>query len=138
MFIVICKQCGKQIPDDAQYCEGCGAPVKPVEGEVQENKVIFILAYLGILFFLPLVTTPNSKAGRFHANQGLVLLITGIAGQIVFSILQAITWRLWILVSLLSTVWGIALFALMVIGMINANKGLQKPLPVIGNIRILK
>jgi uncharacterized membrane protein len=113
-----------------------------VNNEAQDNKVIFILAYLGILFFLPLVSCPNSKVGRFHANQGLVLLLAGIAGQIAVGILSgiilAISWRLWAITSLLSFALGIALLALMIMGMVNANKGEQKPLPVIGKITIIK
>ncbi len=146
---MICNKCGKQLADDAQFCDGCGAQISQskddqngarnsTQNDEQQNKVIFMLAYLGILFFLPLVATPDSKAGRFHANQGLVLLITGVAGQIVFSVLSAVAWRLWILTSLLSTVWGIGLFVFMIMGMVNAYNGVQKQLPVIGGIKILK
>jgi uncharacterized membrane protein len=148
---MICNKCGKQVADNAKFCDGCGASMitqankeqaaahdTPAKNEVEENKVIFILAYLGILFFLPLIAAPNSKIGRFHANQGLVLLITGVAGQIVISIISTVMWRLWALISLISSAWGIALFALMIIGMMNANKGEQKPLPIIGNFKILK
>lgn len=145
---MICNKCGKPVADNVKFCDQCGASMVTDEqtsiqgsaaiNDAQENKVVFMLAYLGILFFLPLVSTPNSKIGRFHANQGLVLLITGIAGQIVISILYSVLWRLWALISLISTAWGIALLALMIIGMVNANKGEQKPLPVIGNIKILK
>ena len=145
---MICNKCGKQVAENVKFCDQCGASMVTAEqtsiqsstaiNDAQENKVVFMLAYLGILFFLPLVSTPNSKIGRFHANQGLVLLITGIAGQLVISILYSVLWRLWALISLISTAWGIALFVLMIIGMVNANKGEQKPLPVIGNIKILK
>ncbi len=147
-----CHNCGKEIAGTMRFCDGCGAPLAfdqtntaqrtTVASEAKENKVIFILAYLGILFFLPLVSCPDSKIGRFHANQGLVLLLASIAGQIVISILSAIilaiSWRLWAIVSLLSWAWALAILALVIIGMINANKGLEKPLPVIGGIRIIK
>ncbi len=149
---MICNKCGKEVADNVKFCDECGSPMvsgqpdevkgsvqaTPTNNEAQENKVVFMLAYLGILFFLPLVSVPNSKIGRFHANQGLVLLITGIVGQIILSILTTIAWRLWALISLLYTVWGFALFALMIIGMLNANKGEQKPLPIIGHFKILK
>ena len=150
-----CTNCGKEVADNVKFCDGCGSPMPsgqgnaqqnyqrgPATGEAQDNKVIFILAYLGILFFLPLVSTPNSKVGRFHANQGLVLLLASIAGGIVVSILSAIflaiSWRLWVIPSLLSWVWWLAIAALAIIGMMNANKGLQKPLPIIGKFTIIK
>ncbi|HCS72908.1 MAG TPA: hypothetical protein DIW17_03425 [Clostridiales bacterium] len=105
-----------------------------------DNKVVFILSY--ILFFLPLISCPESKVGRFHANQGLVLLITSVIGHVALSILNtiilAISLRLWAFTSILTWAWIIAIGALAIIGMINANKGEQKPLPIIGNITILK
>lgn len=148
-----CTNCGKEITNSAKFCDGCGTPIVteqvnsqgaveqvPAANEAQENKVVFILSYL--LFFLPLVSCPNSKVGRFHANQGLLLLITSIAGGIVVSILSsilwAISWRLLAITSILSWGWSIAVLVLVIIGMMNANKGLQKPLPIIGKFTIIK
>lgn len=150
-----CTNCGKEITSNAKFCDGCGSPIvseqvntqsavaqATVANAAQENKVIFILAYLGILFFLPLVSCPDSKVGRFHANQGLLLLITSIAGQIVVtilsSIIMAISWRLWMITSLIWWAWAIAIVALAIVGMMNANKGEQKPLPIIGKFTIIK
>lgn len=146
---MICKSCGRQLADGAKFCDGCGAqltagggqaPVQPPQTQNvdQDNKIIFMLAYLGILFFLPLVAAPNSQTGRYHANQGLVLLIASVVGQIVLSILTALMWQLWFITSMLSFVWALAIFALVIIGMVNAYKGEQKPLPVIGGIKIIK
>lgn len=39
--------------------------------DIQSNKVWAVLAYLGILFFLPLVACKDSRFGKFHANQDL-------------------------------------------------------------------
>lgn len=149
-----CSNCGKDIADNVKFCDGCGSPVvseqtntqgtqkATVQAGSQDNKVIFILAYFGILFFLPLVSCPNSKEGRFHANQGLLLLITSVAGQIAVAILSAIliaiSWRLALISSLLYWAWAIVIIALVVIGIVNANKGNLKPLPVIGKIKIIK
>lgn len=151
-----CTNCGKELVGEVKFCDGCGTPVvseqnnnqaqaqparsAPVNQEAQENKVIFILSY--ILFFLPLVSCPGSKTGRFHANQGLVLLITSVAGQIAVTILSSvllsISWGLWAITSIIGWGWAIAVLALVIIGMVNANKGLQKPLPIIGKFTIIK
>lgn len=153
-----CTNCGKELVGEMKFCDGCGTPVvseqnsnqaqvqptqvqsAPANQEAQENKVIFILSYL--LFFLPLVSCPGSKIGRFHANQGLVLLITSVVGQIAVTILSSvllsISWGLWAITSLISWGWAIVVLALVIIGMVNANKGEQKPLPVIGKITIIK
>ena len=50
--------------------------------DIENNKIISGLSYLGILFFLPLVAAPNSRFGKFHANQSLVLLISSVCVQI--------------------------------------------------------
>lgn len=147
---MICKQCGNQVAVNAKYCGSCGSAISSeglerssvddagIVKEDHDNKIIFVLSYLGILCFLPLLVCPNSKTGRFHANQGLVLLLAGIGGEIVLSILSAILWRLWWLMSLINTAFGIALVVFMIIGMVNASKGEKKPLPIIGNMKILK
>lgn len=140
-----CTKCGAAINAEAKFCNECGAAVggnAPAVNEAQENKIIFILAYLGILFFLPLVACPNSKVGRFHANQGLVLFILSIVGQIALGILTmiatAIYWGFGALMSFISWVWWILILVLAIMGMISANKGEQKPLPVIGKFKIIK
>lgn len=107
--------------------------------DLQKNKAVFILSYLGFLFFLPLIVCSESKVGRFHANQGLVLLLTSVAGQIIHVILQTILpLSFWGFLSFIFSIWGLGLFALMVLGMINASKGEQKPLPIIGGIQLIK
>lgn len=150
---MFCKNCGKQLNDNAKFCDGCGSPTngtgnsynqpgqqRPL-GDLQENTVINVLAYLGILFFLPLVVNPESKSGRFHANQGLILLIVSIVGSIALSIIttifMAISIWLAFIPTLLSSVFGLGILALVIIGMINAGKNEEKPLPLIGNFRII-
>jgi uncharacterized membrane protein len=107
-----------------------GAPANEESGG---NATLFgILGYLfPILFFLPLVTDEkNNEFSRYHANQQLVFLlywvvasainIIPILGQLVFIIL-------WI--------FGIVL---LIMGIVNVVKGVQKPLPVIGGIELIK
>ncbi len=145
-----CTKCGKEVAETVKFCDGCGTPLaseqENTQGtvqsasqnqEIKENRGIFMLAY--VLFFLPLISCPASEIGRFHANQGLVLLITSVAGNIAVSILSSLlTWRLWGITSFISWAWGIVVLALIIIGMVNANKGEQKPLPVIGEFTIIK
>jgi uncharacterized membrane protein len=145
-----CTTCGKEVAETVKFCDGCGTPLSSKEEnmqgsvrsaspnqEIKEHKGIFMLSY--VLFFLPLISCPTSKIGRFHANQGLVLLITSVAGNIAVSILSSLlTWRLWAITSFIGWAWGIVVLALIIIGMVNANKGEQKPLPVIGGFTIIK
>jgi len=97
--------------------------------DIDKNKVIAALAY--ILFFLPLIVCPESPFGRFHANQGLLLLIVGVAGSIVLSIIPVIGW-------IVLPLFSLAVFVIAVIALVNTLNGKAKDLPVIGKYRIIK
>lgn len=99
-------------------------------------KVSCALAYLYILFFLPLIVCPNSKFGKFHANQGLVLLLTAAALQIVFMILNLFLPG--IIYAILSAIESVALLLATVYGIVNACTDKMNKLPLIGEITILK
>lgn len=109
--------------------------------DIDQNKLMAILAYLGILVIIPILAAKESKFARFHSNQGLVLFIASILFYIVYSILSsiiiAISWKLGFLVSIIGLV-GIVFFVLMIIGIVNAAGGKAKELPIIGKFRILK
>ncbi len=109
--------------------------------DVEQNKVMGILAYLSWLVLIPIFAAKGSKFARFHANQGLVLAITEIAWWIVQSILTSIlfsiSWRLGFISTILSLV-NIVFLVLLIIGIMNAASGKAKELPIIGKFKILK
>lgn len=105
--------------------------------DIEQNKVFAILAYLGILVLVPILGAKESKFARFHANQGLVLVIAAIAIGIVIGILQFIP-VLGIIFSIVGWIINIALLVLCIIGIVNACNGKAKELPLIGSIKILK
>ena len=110
--------------------------------DAQDNKVMGILAYLGILVLVPIFAAKDSPFARFHTNQGLVLLITSIAlsfGVGILTVIVAmISTSLAALMSILSLVVSLGVLVLVILGIINAAKGEMKELPVIGKYRILK
>lgn len=97
--------------------------------DVNQNKTMAGLAY--ILFFLPLLSCPNSAYGRFHANQSLVLLLVSFAGNIVLGFVPFIGWALLMVLRLF-------VFVLFIMGIINGFNGKGQTLPVIGQITLLK
>lgn len=103
---------------------------KTTKGPDSNEKTMAALAYFGILFFLPLVVTPDSKFGKYHANQGLLLLILGFALSVVV-IIPILGW----LVAFVGWIFELVCF---IIGLINAINGEEKPLPLIGEITLLK
>lgn len=109
--------------------------------DISDNKVISALSYLGILFFLPLVCCPNSRFGKFHANQGLVLLIVGVILQVISGIVGMILRIVPVLGAIVSgliiAVIGIVVLIYMVYGLVNTLNGRAKELPIIGKIKLL-
>lgn len=158
-----CNKCGTQVNDGVKFCPSCGTNVEVRQqnnqnnqnvnqtiqnlnntndytsqfdrGDIEQNKVMAFLSYLGILFIIPLIAAPNSKYAKFHANQGLVLFIVEIAVSIVSGIISGIIWTIG---SLIGSLAGLIVFVLAVIGIVNAATGKAKELPIIGGIRIIK
>ena len=93
--------------------------------DIEKNKVYAILAYIGILFLVPLLAAKDSPYAKFHTNQGLVLFLLEV-------ILSVVWW-----IPLLGLLWiAVVVFAIM--GIINAAQGECKPLPIIGEIELIK
>ena len=109
--------------------------------DIQNNKVMSILAYIGPLVLVTIFAAKDSKSARFNANQGLVLLILEAVGSITFGIISAILSKLpfirWI-PDTLGWLWGVACTVLAVFGIVNAARGFVKELPIIGRFKILK
>lgn len=154
-----CPKCGVELDDNAKFCNACGEKlttetatasdavndavekIKDLNNtadttadfdakDIEDNKILSLFSYLGILFLIPLLAAPNSKFARFHTNQGLVLFIANI----IVSVIAVIPLLGWIVGGIAS----IVTFVLMILGIVNAVTGKAKDLPIIGKIRILK
>lgn len=156
----ICETCGARVEDSASFCPVCGAKLassasdkkKQTQTRIEDafnqftnttnttadyssediakNKLISIVAYLGVFFIIPLFVAKDSPFARFHTNQGLLLflfsLLTSVAGFVPY-----IGWILAAAISIFTAL-------LMVVGILNVIKGEAKELPVIGKFKILK
>lgn len=91
-------------------------------------KIFAIFAY--ILFFLPLIGARNSRFAMYHSNQGLVLMLTFMACNMMLGLVPFIGW-------LLIPIANLGIVFLIFVGMLNAAGGVMRPLPVIGKINIL-
>lgn len=107
---------------------------RPDPADVDQNKIFAVLAYLGILFLVPLLAAKESRFARYHTNQGVVLFIAAIICSVGGSILSFIP----IVGCIVLPVVMIGIFALMIMGIINAAKGECKPLPLIGQYKLIK
>ncbi|MBR3100654.1 MAG: zinc ribbon domain-containing protein [Muribaculaceae bacterium] len=106
--------------------------------DIEKNKVMAILAYLGILVLVPIFGAKDSKFARFHANQGLILCIIWFAIWLIGQVFAAISWKLYAVLSIVFIIVYLLLTVLAILGIINAANGKAKELPVIGKFKILK
>jgi len=99
------------------------------------RKVIFSLCYLwGILFFIPLLMYKGDAKATRHANEGLLLLLFSVVGNIVFGILTRVTW----IFSIIAAVYSLAILVLGIIGIVYIVTDKDPELPLIGKIKLLK
>ncbi len=112
--------------------------------DAEKNKLMAIVGYIfPILFFVPLLSeeTKNSSFAKFHANQQLDLLIYWIAGWIIAGIISfilAITIFLIPLIPLVGVAYFIIGVIFIILGAVDANRGIMKKLPLIGGIELIK
>ena len=50
------------------------------EQEINDGKVMAVLAYLGFLLIIPAIAANKNKFVRFHLGQGLILFIASVIG----------------------------------------------------------
>lgn len=145
--MAFCGNCGAEMNEGTAFCPNCGAGANgqapgqqyqaAPESDAEKNKFMGIIAYFWILWLVPILAAKESPFARFHANQGLVLWIAGVAVNIVSSILSIIP-VIGIIFSILAGIVSIGCLVLAILGIISAAKGEMKPLPLIGGIKILK
>ena len=95
--------------------------------DIESNKIMALLSYIGILVLIPLFSSRQSPFTRFHVNQGLILLICSLVSWFVGSLSSTLAWVL-----------NIAIFVLAIIGIFNVVKGEAKELPLVGKFRIIQ
>ena len=105
--------------------------------DIASNKVMGVLAYLGILVLIPIFGAKNSPFARFHANQGLVLFVAALALYVISALLGGIP-VLGTIINICVAILDIAIFVLAILGIVNVASGKAKDVPLIGKIRILK
>lgn len=78
-----CKYCGGKIDTKDRFCSFCGKKIqyRPMQSMVvtQMNSIEKFscqLAFLGTLFWLPLIFCRQKQTAKYYANQGLWILIS--------------------------------------------------------------
>lgn len=108
--------------------------------DISGNRLKAACSYLGVFVLVPLLMAKKSWFARFHANQGLALLVAGLIYNLMVGILTVLTLGVSLgLYPVLRVVHFLGLFfpVFTVIGIWNAASGKAKELPVIGKIRLI-
>ncbi len=155
--MAFCPKCGSQVPEGAQFCATCGtafaaapapnaapaynpapqyapapapapAPKKVLPPEVANNRWMAILCYLEILLIFPAILKRDNEFVAYHINQGLALMLLGVAG-LICAIVPFLGWLVCAVVEVFSIVC-------IIMGIIHAAKGEMAPLPLIGKLKI--
>lgn len=126
--------------------------------DIEDGKGMGILSY--IFPFIPFIVEKKNKFVKYHANQGMNLLVIAVGYSIIYSILTSVikvksncgygywgdlaaslgtyckvtpwwvTWPLGII--------GLGITALCIIGIINVCKGKAKELPIVNKLKVFK
>jgi uncharacterized membrane protein len=102
------------------------------ENLTQGEKIVAGLSY--IIFFLPYINGNKKEFNRFHANQGLLLLIVIMIANAVNIAVSYFPVLYWISIFLF-TVYILFLFGY---GVLGAASGEMRAFPFIGRIKMLK
>ncbi len=106
--------------------------------DINNNKILAVLAYIPLLFLIPLLAANDSKFAKFHANQGLILTIFAFVCAIIDKMINfLIDWIPLIggiISGTVSAVLGIAVLAYIIIGIVNTAQGNAKKLLFIGDL----
>ncbi|MBQ8121112.1 MAG: zinc-ribbon domain-containing protein [Ruminococcus sp.] len=168
--MAFCPVCGEQVPDNAPNCPKCGASLGDKNNtqsntqqavndfvnnlnntadyssqmdanDVEQNKVMAILAYIWILVFVTIFAAPQSKFARFHANQGLTLFIFEVIYGVIMTALGVTVGKIPVVGPITLSICGLVglvWLILSICGIVNAVNGKAKELPVLGNIHLMK
>lgn len=177
--MAFCNKCGAQLADGSSFCPACGAQTNAApaqntasanEGfkgfinklldtpdhtssydatDIENNKIMALLSYIGLLFLVPLFAAKDSRYAQFHVNQGIVFCIASIAFAIIQGILFGIGFAFFAFIPFLGLVLGVLIWILqfvlsipfillMILGIYNSVQGKAQELPIIGKYRILK
>ena len=160
--MAFCKNCGNKVGDNASFCGNCGSPIekeaeKPNSAEqntssndTQANKpaapttdnetTMGVMCYLALLVLIPIFAAKGNKFIRFHANQGLILLIICIIWWLLLWIIGNLPYFIiFVIMYRIIQYGGLLLIALLsVLGIISVARHEETELPLVGKFRIIK
>ena len=107
--------------------------------EQEDGKAMGILSY--IIPLIPYFVEKNNKFVKYHATQGMNLLIISLIYAVAYSILSFIFLFIpvvgWIVVALIGLL-GFGILALCIMGIIDVCNGKARELPIVNKCKFIK
>ncbi|HDQ15767.1 MAG TPA: hypothetical protein ENN45_01760 [Bacteroidetes bacterium] len=113
----------EQVSEGQETTESQSSEKTSAETE-EDNKLMGILSYIGVLCLVPLLLKKDDEFVFFHAKQGIVLFIA----EVITAFVAVIPTLGWIIAPIAGLIW----FILSIIGIVNVLGGNKKELPVLG------
>lgn len=96
-------------------------------------KIYGVLAYFSIGVLVPILFKMDVRFVRFHVNQGLVLFLAEALLSLVYGFVGGIP-----ILAMVVSISRLLCVAFMVLGMVSAVRGSEKPLPLVGKIHLVR
>lgn len=97
---------------------------------IDEGKTIAIISYItfiGLIIAYLLNNSKHNAYAQFHIGQSVRIVVLALANSL-------LGWVLPYSLSIITTLIGIGILVLIILGVVNAINGKTTPLPVIGTI----
>lgn len=106
--------------------------------KISPQTLYCVLSYIYILWIIGFLADKNNKIVKFHVNQGIILSTVSLFSLIIINILSSCLYSIApILASIsafLEVSWIIFYVVFTTVGIKNAVKQVQQPLPFIGSL----
>ncbi|WP_282161731.1 hypothetical protein [Ulvibacterium marinum] len=96
----------------------------------EDGKTIAIIAYItiiGLIIAFIMNNSKNNPFAKFHIGQSFRIAVLGIANAVLSTMLPSS-------LSIVSTIIGLGVLVLWILGLINAINLKEEPVPIIGKI----
>jgi fumarate reductase subunit D len=99
----------------------------PADVVRDQDKIMLVLAYLGILALIPMLTVKDSEYVKWHAKQGLALAIVAFGGILVLGFIPVIN-------ILAGCVLPLGYLALVIFAIVQAFKPVRWKIPGVSSL----
>ena len=96
----------------------------PISTAPERNTVMAVLAYIGPLVIVSYLLAKDDPFVKFHIKQGFTLFVI----EVIAWIISMVMYQLWPVTHIIN----IAALILSILGIVNAVKGQEKSLPIVG------